>query len=90
MSTHCRSVRVVPPSYCLGFLMFLPVPSVFRDWNAVRVPPRTTNPRDGFAEAAALSGFSLNIEHQYTLNEAAAAHRAAESGHTVGKLIVIP
>jgi NADPH:quinone reductase-like Zn-dependent oxidoreductase len=51
---------------------------------------RTTNPRDGFAEAAAIPGFSLNIERRYTLDEAAAAHQVAESGHVVGKLIVIP
>lgn len=51
---------------------------------------RTTNPRDGFAEAAALPGFALSIEHRYTLEDATAAHEAAEGGHTVGKLIVIP
>lgn len=51
---------------------------------------RTTNPRDGFAEARSLSGFSLHIERRYTLAEAAAAHRAAETGHTVGKLVVVP
>ena len=51
---------------------------------------RTTDPRDGFAEAAALAGFALRIERRYALEEAAAAHRAAETGHTVGKLVVIP
>lgn len=51
---------------------------------------RTTNPRDGFAEAAALASFRLHIERRYTFEEAAAAHRAAETGHTVGKLVVIP
>lgn len=51
---------------------------------------RTTNPRDGFAEALALPGFALSIERRYSLEEARAAHRQAEGGHTVGKLIVIP
>lgn len=51
---------------------------------------RTTDPRDGFAEAAALVGFALRIERRYALEEAAAAHRAAETGHTVGKLVVVP
>jgi NADPH:quinone reductase-like Zn-dependent oxidoreductase len=51
---------------------------------------RTTNPRDGFAEAAALTGFTLHLERRYPLEEAAAAHQAAETGHTVGKLVVIP
>lgn len=51
---------------------------------------RTTDPRDGFAEAAALAGFALRIERRYALEEAAAAHRAAETGHTVGKLVVVP
>lgn len=51
---------------------------------------RTTNPRDGFAEATALPGFALHIEHRYSLDEVRAAHQAAEAGHTVGKLIVIP
>jgi len=51
---------------------------------------RTTDPRDGFAEAAALVGFALRIERRYALEEATAAHRAAETGHTVGKLVVVP
>jgi NADPH:quinone reductase-like Zn-dependent oxidoreductase len=51
---------------------------------------RTTDPRDGFAEAAALPGFALHIERRFTLEEAAAAHGAAETGHTVGKLVVVP
>ncbi|PZF61912.1 NADP-dependent oxidoreductase [Curtobacterium sp. MCPF17_047] len=51
---------------------------------------RTTDPRDGFAEAAALPGFTLQIERRYALDEAAAAHRAAEGGHTIGKLVVVP
>ncbi|PZF15237.1 hypothetical protein DEJ25_00385 [Curtobacterium sp. MCPF17_011] len=51
---------------------------------------RTTDPRDGFAEATALAGFTLQIERRYALDEAAAAHRAAEGGHTVGKLVVVP
>lgn len=51
---------------------------------------RTTNPRDGFAEASALAGFSLHVDRRFTLEQAAAAHEAAELGHTVGKLIVIP
>lgn len=51
---------------------------------------RTTNPRDGFAEALALPGFALSIEHRYSLGDARAAHRWSEAGHTVGKLIVIP
>lgn len=51
---------------------------------------RTTNPRDGFAEAAALPGFTLHIDRRYTLDQAAAAHEASERGHTVGKVIVIP
>lgn len=51
---------------------------------------RTTNPRDGFAEALSLPGFSLHIEKRFSLEDAADAHRSAEGGHTVGKLIVIP
>ena len=51
---------------------------------------RTTNPRDGFAEALALPGFTLHIEKRFPLEDAAEAHRSAEGGHTVGKLIVIP
>lgn len=51
---------------------------------------RTNNPRDGFAEALALPHFALNIEHKYTLEDTSAAHQQAESGHTVGKLVVIP
>ncbi|NQX26569.1 NADP-dependent oxidoreductase [Microbacteriaceae bacterium VKM Ac-2854] len=51
---------------------------------------RATNPRDGFAEAAALPGFALNIEHRYTLEEAAIAHEKVQRGHTVGKPVVVP
>ncbi|PZE71721.1 NADP-dependent oxidoreductase [Curtobacterium sp. MCPF17_018] len=51
---------------------------------------RSTDPRDGFVEAAALPGFSLHVERRYRLDEARAAHTAAERGHTVGKLVVIP
>lgn len=51
---------------------------------------RTTNPRDAFAEALGLTRFSLNIEHRYSLEDVGAAHRHAEGGHTVGKLVVIP
>lgn len=51
---------------------------------------RTTNPRDGFAEALALPHFALNIEHTYALEDTSAAHQQAERGHTVGKLVVIP
>jgi len=51
---------------------------------------RTTNPRDGFAEALALPRFSLNIEHRYPLEDTSAAHHQVEGGHTVGKLVVIP
>lgn len=51
---------------------------------------RTTNPRDGFAEALTVPGFTLSIERRFSLDNAAEAHHAAESGHTVGKLIVIP
>ncbi|WP_220036703.1 zinc-binding dehydrogenase [Curtobacterium sp. MCPF17_001] len=40
--------------------------------------------------AAALPGSTLQIERRYALDEAAAAHRAAEGGHTVGKLVVVP
>jgi NADPH:quinone reductase-like Zn-dependent oxidoreductase len=51
---------------------------------------RTSDPRDGFAEAAALPHFALNIERTFTLEEIGAAHQHAENGHTVGKLVVIP
>jgi NADPH:quinone reductase-like Zn-dependent oxidoreductase len=51
---------------------------------------RTTNPRDGFAEALAVPDFALHVEHRFTLAQAADAHRAAEGGHTVGKLLVLP
>lgn len=51
---------------------------------------RTTNPRDGFAEALSVPGFSLHIEKRFSLDQAADAHRWVEDGHTVGKLIVIP
>jgi NADPH:quinone reductase-like Zn-dependent oxidoreductase len=51
---------------------------------------RSSNPRDGFAEALALPHFALNIERAYRLEDTSAAHQRAESGHTVGKLIVIP
>ncbi|NQX37023.1 NADP-dependent oxidoreductase [Herbiconiux sp. VKM Ac-2851] len=51
---------------------------------------RTTDPRDGFAEAAALPGFSLPVERRFALDEIAEAHRHAEGGHTVGKLVVTP
>lgn len=51
---------------------------------------RTTKPRDGFAEALTVPGFALSIERRFSLDNAAEAHHASESGHTVGKLIVIP
>jgi NADPH:quinone reductase-like Zn-dependent oxidoreductase len=50
---------------------------------------RTTNPRDGFAEAASLPGFALHIERRFTLEQAPDAHRLAQGGHTVGKLLVV-
>ena len=40
MSTFRASDRVVPGSDRAGFRMFPRLPSVCRDWNAVRVPPR--------------------------------------------------
>ena len=51
---------------------------------------RRTNPRDGFAEAVSLPAFALSIERRFTLDEIEEAHRHAESGHTVGKLVVVP
>lgn len=51
---------------------------------------RTTEPRDGFAEAVALAHFALSIERRYSLEEVSDAHRHAEHGHTVGKLVVVP
>ncbi|WIE83709.1 NADP-dependent oxidoreductase [Curtobacterium sp. MCPF17_021] len=51
---------------------------------------RTTSPRDGLAEAAAVPGFALHVDRRFELADAASAHRAAEAGHTRGKLIVIP
>ena len=40
MSTLFVSDRILHPSDCSGFRMFSPVPSVFKGWNVVRVPPR--------------------------------------------------
>jgi NADPH:quinone reductase-like Zn-dependent oxidoreductase len=51
---------------------------------------RTTEPRDGFAEAVALPHFALAVERRFALADIADAHRHAENGHTVGKLVVTP
>jgi NADPH:quinone reductase-like Zn-dependent oxidoreductase len=51
---------------------------------------RTTDPRDGFTEALAIPRFGLAIEHTFSLREVSNAHRHAENGHTVGKLLVVP
>jgi hypothetical protein len=40
MSTLLAADWVAKPADCLGFRMFLRVPSHCKGWNAVRVPPR--------------------------------------------------
>jgi len=50
---------------------------------------RTTNPRDGLAEAAEVPGFALHVDRRFDLADAATAHRASEAGHTRGKLVVV-
>ena len=51
---------------------------------------RTTDPRDGFAEAAGLPDFALHVERRFALADIADAHRHAEKGDTTGKLVVTP
>jgi len=51
---------------------------------------RTTDPRDGFAEAAGLPDFALHVERRFALADIADAHRHAEKGHTADKLVVTP
>jgi len=51
---------------------------------------RPGGPGAAFSEALSLPRFTLPIEHTFPLEEAGDAHRRAEDGHTVGKLVVIP
>ena len=51
---------------------------------------RPGGPGAAFSEALSLPRFTLPIDHTFPLEEAGDAHRRAEDGHTVGKLVVIP